>query len=255
MTTDTVAHRFDLLRELVARDLRLRYRRSVLGTVWSQLAPLSLLAVLTFVFTRVVDLGVEHYAAFAFTGILAWTWFQTSMVGATSSVVAARDLVRRPGFPVAMLPVASVATQLAQFALSLPVLLVTVVVSTGHLHATAAVLPGIVAVQFLLIIGPAYALAAANVRFRDVAHLVGVVLVPFFYATPVFYPGTRVPERYAWIYDLNPMVHVIGAYRRVLVDGTGPGTSLAVVAALAAAGAVAGAVVFHRRAATFAEQL
>lgn len=247
--------RADLLVELVRRDLRLRYRRSILGVAWSQLAPLTLLAVLTFVFAHVVPLGIPNYAVYVYTGLLAWTWFSGALVGMTDSIVANPDLVRRPGFPVEVLPVGAVCAHLVFFVLALPVLAVPLALGPG-LHPTVAAVPLVMAAQFLFLLGPGFVLAAANVTFRDVSHLVGVVLVPLFYATPVFYAPQQVPHRFRWAYELNPAHQLVAAYRAALVEGRWPDpAALAAVAAAGAVLALAGRAVFVRGAHRFAEDL
>lgn len=205
--------------ELVLRDVRLRYRRSVLGIAWSQLSSLAMLGVLTLVFTRVVPLGIDDYVAFVLIGLLAWNLFHSSLTAATSSVVAARELVQRPGFPVVLLPLASIASQLVQYLLALPVLLVAVVMSTGRLPWTIVLLPALVAAELLLLAGPAYVLATLHVRYRDVGHLLGVVLVPLFYATPVFYAAERAGDDFSWVYRWNPLARLLASMRGALLDG------------------------------------
>jgi ABC-type polysaccharide/polyol phosphate export permease len=228
----------DLLVELVRRDTRLRYRRSVLGIVWSQISSLAVLAVLTVVFTRVVPLGIEHYAAFVYAGLLGWRLFQSSLVSATGSVVAARDLARRPGFNVTLLPLAAVASQLLQYALALPALLAAVVLTTGRLPWTVVVLPALVATVVLVVLGPAYLLARLEVRYRDTGHLLGVVLLPLFYATPVFYSPDAAGRSFAWIYRWNPLARVFAATRGALLEGRlvdmGAVVGIALVAAVVA---------------------
>jgi lipopolysaccharide transport system permease protein len=248
-------HGLDLMRELVTRDLRVRYRRSVLGVAWSQLAPLATLAVLTFVFSKVVPLGIPQYALFVYVGLLPWTWFSGAITGGTDAIVANRDLVRRPGVPVGLLPVSTVLTHAAYFALSLPVLFGALVVE-GGVPGTAIALPAIAVVQLLLVLGPVYLLASLQVSLRDTGHLVGVVLFPVFYATPVFYDASSVPARYRFVYELNPVNRLIGAYRDVLLAGRWPDpVPLAVIAVVGAALVAVGRRVFERSAHRFAEEL
>lgn len=250
-----VRHGVDLMRELVARDLRVRYRRSVLGVAWSQLAPLATLAVLTFVFSKVVPLGIPHYALFVYAGLLPWTWFSGAITAGTDAIVANRDLVRRPGVPVALLPVSTVLTHAAYFALSLPVLVAALAVERG-IPGTVVALPAIAVVQFLLVLGPVYLLASIQVSLRDTGHLVGVVLLPVFYATPVFYDASSVPARYRLVYDLNPINRLVGAYRAVLIDGRWPDpVPLVAIGLTGLALVVIGRRVFERSAHRFAEEL
>jgi lipopolysaccharide transport system permease protein len=246
----------DLLYELVARDVKLRYRRSVLGVAWSLLAPLTLMGVLSFVFTRVVPLGIENYAVFVFTGLLAWTWFATSIVTATESVVGNADLVRQPGFPLPLLPIAAIGSNLVNYLLALPILLGAILVTTHRPSITVVVLPVILAVQFVLTLGVAYFLAAYHVTFRDIAHIVGIVLLPLFYATPVFYGEAQIPHRFELVFDLNPMRHILSAHRAILLDGRWPDwNALLVLTCASLILAAAGYRVFTARARRFSEEL
>jgi len=215
-------HRTDLVRELVTRDIKLRYRRSVLGILWSQIAPLAMIAVLSFVFAHVVGLNakIPHYAAFLFVALLPWIWFQSALVAGTRSVVEGRDLVRQPGFPVAMLPLVSISSTLINYVLALPIMLLWIGISLGGLHGTAIALPMIVAVQFLITIGPCLMLSALNVTYRDVTHIVEIGLLPLFYATPIIY--AQPARKFHWIFELNPLAHLINAYRDVLYFGRWP---------------------------------
>ncbi len=246
----------DLIRELVSRELRLRYRRSVLGMLWSQLAPLAMLIVLMFVFTRVVPLGIDHYGVFILIGILAWTWFSAGLVAATESVVTSRDLVRRPGFRSELLPAVAVTAHLVHLLLALPVLVVAVLLRVGPPDEAVIALPAIIVAQYVLTTGPAYLLAAWHVRYRDIGHLVNVTLPLLFWATPVFYDASSIPERLRAVYAMNPMVHIIAGYRAVLLDSRWP-DPIAVVYPLLF-GTVCGVVglrVYRRSAHRFAEEL
>lgn len=256
MTAVIDPQRVDLLRTLVWRDLVLRYRRSVLGIAWSQVGPLALLGVLAFVFSVVVPLHIPHYALFVIVGLLAWTWFASGLTAGIDSVVTARDLVRLPGFPTALLPVIAVSTHLMHFLLALPVLLLAVGIVLHGLSVTLVALPLVIAAQFLVTLAPTYLLAAANVRYRDISHVVGVALLPLFYASPVFYDAGRVPERYHWIYDVNPLAILLDAYRNCVVAGRWPHwSSLAAVIVVAAAAVVGSWRIFDRASPDFAELL
>jgi len=244
----------ELVRELVARDVKLRYRRSVLGIAWSQLAPLAMIGVLTFVFQNVIHLNIDHYPAFLFAGLLAWMWFQAGMVAATQSVVANRDLIRQPGFPVAMLPVVSIGTSFINYVLALPVLFLWIGFSLHGVPVTAVALPGIIVLQFLLMLGPAYILASLHVTFRDIGHIVEIVMLPLFYATPIFYKS--VPAKFHLVADLNPLAQLMRAYHDCLIDGRWPSAiSIAGVAALGVALLLLGVRVFERRSRRFVEEL
>ncbi|NJM07719.1 ABC transporter permease [Candidatus Gracilibacteria bacterium] len=212
----------DLLRELIARDLKLRYKRSALGIAWSLVTPLAQILIFSLLFNRVLPLNIPNYTAFVFCGVLAWSWFQNSLYAAAGSIVDNRSLVRRPGFPVAVLPAVTVGTNMIQYLLALPVLLITLLITGSALGPTALVLPLLLALQFLLTLGIAYFIAAAHVGFRDTQHLLSIGLMLLFYMTPVFYRADIVPPEYQLIYTLNPMTHMLSAYRTILIAGEWP---------------------------------
>ena len=220
--TSALAHRWDLILTLIGRDLKLRYNRSVMGIAWSFVTPLSQLLVLNLVFTRVVPLGIPDYGSFLLVGLLSWTWFSGSLDHATGSIVDHRELVRQPGFPVGLLPVMSVATNLVQFLLALPVLALVLLVADISLGPALVVLPLLIAVQFLFTLGLSFFIATFHVTFRDTKHLLGVLLLLGFYLTPLFYPAERAPERLALLYKLNPMAVLIESYRDVLLENRMP---------------------------------
>jgi lipopolysaccharide transport system permease protein len=215
-------HVRDILRELIARDVKLRYRGSYFGMAWTLLNPIAELAVLWFVFGNVLPLNIPNYAAFLFTGLLVYTWFQSSLFHATVAVVSNRDLIRRPDVPLDILPVISVASTLLHFLLSLPVLFALLLWNRVPLTGAIAVLPALIAVQFILILALAYPLAALHVWMRDTQYFLKVGLQLLFFVTPVFYESRSIPERYHALFRLNPMAGVVDGYRDVLVRGVVP---------------------------------
>lgn len=238
----------DLAAVLVHRDLRLSYGGAALGLLWAPATVLAQVAVLGFLFGRVVPLDIDDYTTFLLSGLLVWHLASSALNGSTTAFTANRDLVRRPGFPDAVLPLVTVGTAAAGYALALPVLLAAVAV-TGRLTVTALSLPVIVLATLVLLSGPAYVIAVLTVRHRDVDHLTRVLLGIVFYATPVFYPEERLPEGWAWLSDLNPFAAVVTLHREALYGGAWPsGGRLLVLAAWTAAG-IATAAFVHRRSA------
>ncbi|MFN7141101.1 MAG: ABC transporter permease [Limisphaerales bacterium] len=212
----------DLLHSLVLRDMKAQYKSSILGILWSLINPMLQLMVFSFLFKVVLPLGIDNYAAFAFSGMLAWSWFQLSMLQATSAITSQRELIRRPGFPAPILPAITVTTNLINMLLALPLLLAFILITGGELKSTMLFLPLLMMLQFVFTLSLAYLTATANVLFRDIQHLMGVCLQLLFYFTPVFYSASRVPERYRYLYELNPMVHLVTAYRDLLLFGQMP---------------------------------
>jgi lipopolysaccharide transport system permease protein len=220
--TGTKIHTFDLLRELIERDIKLRYRGSLLGILWTLINPLAELLVLLFVFGLVLRMDIPNYAAFLFSGLIVFGWFQSSVSFATNAIVGNRELVRRPGVPVAILPVVTVASNLVHFVLSLPILFAVLALSGIPITAVALALPFLIAIEFVLILGFAYPVATMHVWFRDTQHVLQIALRLLFYMTPVFYQASSVGGRAQLFYQLNPMAQMVNAYRMVLLQGQLP---------------------------------
>jgi lipopolysaccharide transport system permease protein len=213
---------YDLLYEMVGRDMKLRYRRSVLGIFWTLLNPLAQLVVLSLVFGFILPLNIPNYSLFLFTGLLAWNWFQSSLYMGTGSIVYNRELIRRPGFPAAILPIVTVISNFIHFLLALPILLAFMILAGIPMSSAFFVLPAVFAVQFILSLSLVYLLAAVQVTFRDTQYLLGVLLFLGFYLTPVFYDTSAIPLWLQPLYRLNPMVPIIEAYRSVFIDASLP---------------------------------
>lgn len=253
---DRLVHQRDLLRVLVERDIKLRYRRSYLGILWSLVNPLLQLMVLSFVFSFILPLDIERYPLFLFIGLLPWIWFQASLVSGTSSIVDNRDLIRRPGFTSSILPVVSVSSNMIHFLLSLPVVFLMVLLAGAHIGAPLIALPLILAVQFVFTLALANFLGGLQVTFRDTQHLVGVALLLWFYLSPIFYSIDAIPEQYRAVYALNPMVPIIIAYRDILMENSWPALlPLLVVGALSTIGVLFGHRFLVRTNNRFVEEL
>jgi lipopolysaccharide transport system permease protein len=221
-TLHRLVHLRDLLRELVARDMKLRYKRSVLGVAWSLLNPLAHLGVFYFIFGYVLPLNIPNYAMYLLTGVLAWSWFQMSLLAATGALVESRDLVQLPNFPPAVLPVVTVSSHLLHFLLALPIFLGLILTGGGQMSLALLTLPMVIAVQFVVTLGLAYVVASVHVTFRDTQYLLGILLQLMFFLTPVFYEATAIPAQFQRLYRLNPMVPLIEAYRAILIRGELP---------------------------------
>lgn len=212
----------DLLFTLVGRDMKVRYKRSILGIAWSLLTPLAQLAVFYLVFNVVLPLNVSNYLSFLFSGVLVWNWFQISLYQATSTIVDNRELIKRPGFPVAILPIVTVTSHLIHFFLALPILFGFLLAGGTPLTRALLALPLVIALQFILTLSLAYFAATFYVTFRDTQHLLNVLLNLLFFLTPIFYKLSDLPAQYQSLFRLNPMVHLLEAYRAILLSGHMP---------------------------------
>ena len=246
----------DLLRELIARDMKLRYKRSAMGFAWALLNPLLQLFILSFVFRSVLPLSIPNYSSFLFTGLLVWGWFSSSLFQATEAIVGQRELIRKPGFPSAVLPVVTVASQLIHFLLALPVLLLFLILTHVPITGSLLLLPFVIALQFALTLSLAYLVAVFHVTFRDTQYLVGVILLLGFYLTPIFYDASAIPARYQLLYHINPMVPLTEAYRFVLMQGRLPDLAMLLVLSIVTVILLyAGYHIFTRASVQFAEEL
>jgi lipopolysaccharide transport system permease protein len=248
--------RWDLLQSLIARDIKLRYRGSMLGVLWTLLNPLAELLVLLFVFGTVVRVDIPNFGAYLFMGLVVYGWFSASVSFATTAVVGNRELVRRPGMPIVLLPIVSVASNFVHFLLSLPILGALLIFSGVHLTSALFALPVVIAIQFVLILASSYPVAVAHVWFRDTQHLLRIALQLLFYLTPIFYELESVPPRVRWIYQINPMAHLVAVYRSVLLRGEWPSPgSLVYLTVTSSALLAIGLFTFHRASRRFVDEL
>jgi lipopolysaccharide transport system permease protein len=246
----------DLITVLVARDFKVRYKRSLLGIAWSLLVPLAQLAVLYVVFNNMLQLNIPHFSSFLLAGILPWTWFQTSLMAASTTIVDNRELVKQVGFPVGVLPCVSVLSQLVHFLLAMPILAGFLLADGFKPSFALLALPVVMVVQFFLSVSAAYILATLQVRFRDTQYLLGIFLFLFFYVTPVFWDGGALPPRYRVVVNANPVAGLLNSYRRILMGGQWPEIrSLAAVAFIAAVLSTACFFLFLRARDRFVEEL
>ena len=251
-----VTHFFDLLRELVDREMKLLYKRSALGIAWTLINPLLQLAVFSFVFRTVIPVNIPQFTSFAFSGLLIWNWSQTALFQATGLITSNLALIRQPNFPTAILPVVTTTTGLIHFLLALPVLIIFLAMDGVQPNSVLLYLPVLMVIQFVLTVSLAYPLAAINVTFRDTQHTLGVVLQMLFYLTPIFYDLSSVPKQYQPLYQLNPMVPLIEAYRAILLKGMQPDWSaLLIVSVVVAALLPIGLGIFRRQSDRFVEEL
>ncbi|MFZ5751446.1 MAG: ABC transporter permease [Pseudomonadota bacterium] len=225
-------HIIDVIAVLVSRDQKSRYRSTAMGIVWAVASPLLFLLIFYFLFAVVLPLGIANYASYVLVGVVAWTWLQTGVNDAVNSIPWNAGLVNQPRFPVAALPVVSVLSNFVTFLMTFPILLVLVWTGAAGPGLPYLALPLVMAAQFLFVLALAYAVAALNVTFRDMRYIVPILLQLGYFLTPIFYDLGMVSGGARRILDLNPMLHIVGAYRAILVEGRWPdwGPILAVLA-------------------------
>ncbi len=212
-----------LIQSLVARELKARYRGSVLGFFWSFINPLLLLLVYSFVFTYVMtnssDKRIQPYALFMFCGILPWTWFASSLNEAAGVLISGGNLIKKVLFPAEVLPIVTVLANMVHFLFGLTILAGFLIYYRRPLHASElAVFPLVVLIQLILTTGFALLLSALTVHFRDIRDLLANLLTLWFFGTPIIYPYFMFPEG-TWqgsVLRLNPFTHLVITYQEIL---------------------------------------
>ncbi len=214
----------DLLWLWTLRDIRVRYKQSILGAAWAILQPLSLMIMFTVVFSYLVRVPSDGiaYPIFSYTALLPWTFFSTSIAFGVPSIVNNMNLVTKIYFPREILPISAVVASFIDFLTASIVYLGLMVVYDIGLHVTILLVPLLLAVQVLLTLGVVLLASAVNVRFRDVRFIVPIAMQLWMYATPIIYPLSLVPQFWRPLYMLNPMVGLIEAYRMVALKGQWP---------------------------------
>lgn len=209
----------DLVYELVVRDMKQRYKRSVLGFAWTLLTPLFLFLVFQFLFQFVLKIEIPRFGPYAFSGLLVFAWFQGAIIQSAGDITGSRELVIRPGFPVYILPLVTVTTHFVYFLLAFSAFILFLLLFGEGVELSVFYLPLILPFQFILTLGLCYLIASANVFFRDTQHIVVLLFQLLLFLSPIFYEAEAVPETYRSLYSLNPLVHLLEAYRSVLFKG------------------------------------
>lgn len=202
---------------LVRKELRGRYKGSVLGFFWTFLNPLLQLLVYSLVFSVIVRVDVEKYYLFLFVALIPWLFFSTGLTAGAGVVINNKDLVKKIYFPREVLPIAHVLTNFINMLLSFIVVFAVILFSgIGFNFAALLLLPIIFIVEFMLVLGITFLVSALTVYLRDLEHILTIGNMAWMYLTPILYSITMVPERFVSILMLNPMTPIILAYRDIL---------------------------------------
>jgi len=206
-----------MISSLVKRDLRGRYKGSVLGFLWTFLNPLLQLIVYTFVFSVIMRAGIEDYYLFLFVALVPWTFFSTAVGGGAGCITSQQNLVNKIYFPREVLPISYVLSQLINMLLSFIVVAAVLIISGKGINlAVWWYLPIIILQETLLAFGLTLLVSGITVYFRDMQFLLNIVLMAWQFLSPVMYSVDMVPEQFRGIFNLNPMTPIIVAYRDVL---------------------------------------
>lgn len=222
-----------LIMTLVSRELKARYRGTVFGFLWSFLNPLLLMLVYSVVFGIIMPARwpqfegkTVYYSIFLFTGILPWTWFSSSMLESSNVLIIYGNLIKKIRFPIEVLPIMVVLTNMVHFILGLPILILFYIIFAKSLSLWVLFLPVAMFIQFIFTMGFGFFISALTVHFRDIKDILSNLLTLWFFATPIIYPfdSPHVLGR-EWIKILlwlNPMTHIIEAYQYSFYYGSLP---------------------------------
>jgi len=224
-----------LVYNLVDRNLKVKYRRSAAGILWTLLSPMAVASIYFFVFKIILNVQVPHYLAFILSGILAWTFFAQTVLEGMESITSNWGLASKVPVPLQVFPFVGTVTNLVNFVLALPVIFAACLFSGVELGLSLLLLPFYIVLLFLITYSFALILAVFMVYFRDLKHAGGLIMQIWFYGTPVVYDESLIPESYRWILWANPLGQVFSGLHKLLVHGEWPSAAALGASALWAA--------------------
>ena len=211
-----------LIHTLVARDLKARYRGSILGLLWTLLNPLLHMGIYALVFSVYLQVQTELYVVFLLCGLLPWIWLSSSLLIGATAIIEGGSLLKKVFFPPQLLPVATVTANFVNFLLGIPILSIFLLLYDVKEGWTLCLLPLIMVCQFAFTLGLTLLVSAASVHYRDIPHILGHLLTFWFFLSPIVYKSTQVPEQLRAILSLNPFTPFVVAYQDIFLYNTPP---------------------------------
>jgi homopolymeric O-antigen transport system permease protein len=248
----------ELLQILTWRDVKVRYRQTLLGVIWVVAQPLMTMIIFTLLFNRVAKISADHglpYSLFVMAALVPWTFFSTAVTGSGNSLIGSAHLISKVYFPRMIIPASSVLAGLVDMAVTLGLVLVMYVWYSVPLSWSLLIVPLPVVVTAVLAFGFGLWLSALNVEYRDVRVVIPFLLQIWMYATPVVYPLKALPLKYHWIVRVNPVTGIVDAFRACLLGQPLPWASLGYAAVFGLVVMITGAFYFRRVERLFADVL
>lgn len=246
----------ELLKSSIKKEFRGKYKKSSLGVLWSFINPLMQLIVYALVFPFILRVDTENYTMFLIVTLIPWNFFSTVITQVTPVIVNNSNIVKKVYFPRAILPISIITAGLVNFVIAGILVLIGLFISGIGFSIYILYLPLIMLIQYLLSIAMALILSSITVYLRDIEYVINVLMLMWFYVTPVLYPSTLIPSQYQFIYNLNPMTGIINSYRDILYYQSAPRlTSLAVLGLLVLGLLFAGYKIFYKLEKNFAEEM
>lgn len=239
---------------LIRRELKGRYRGTVLGLMWSFVNPLVLVAIYSLVFSIYMRVDMKHYPIFLLAGLLPWNCLVTGLVEGTSSIMANAGIVKRVYLPSAVFPLVSVLSNVVHYLLSVPILIGLMLFLGFEPRWSWLFFPVVLILQIILTYGFTLLTSAMAVQYRDLLHIIPNLIIFGLFLTPIFYPPSLVPERFRFLLDFNPLTPLFRAHHAIFYSGVLPDPhALGVLAGFSLGLVAVGMVVFDRRSERFAE--
>ena len=246
----------ELLKTNIKKEIRGKYKGSWLGVVWTFLNPLLMLAVYAFVFPYILRVEVENYTIFMIVALIPWTFFTNAVMAGTSSITTNGVILKKVYFPREIIPLSVTLSQLINFLITCIIMFLFILFSGVGFSYHLIYFPLIVLIQFILILGINFILSSITVFVNDVAHFVQIAMTLGFYATPVVYLSTMLPEKFQWAMKANPMAVIVESYRAALYYHEMPDLFwLGVWAILSFIILIIGYLIFKKLEKTFVEEL
>ncbi len=212
----------EMLKNLVRKDLRTRYKGSFFGFFWTFINPLLQLLVYTAIFSTIMRVNIDKYYMFLFVALLPWIFFSTSVLLSTSSIISNKDLVKKIYFPRIILPLSVVTSGLINLLFGFIIVLLALIFSGVGITWAILYLPVVIFVAYVMTLGFSLLFSSLNVFFRDLEHILGIITMAWFYFTPVLFSVDMIPKAYLKVFFLNPMTPIILSFRDILFYGQAP---------------------------------
>lgn len=246
----------EMLKNLVKKDLRTRYKGSFLGFLWTFINPLLQLVVYTVVFSTIMRMNIDKFYMFLFVALIPWIFFSTSVQVSAGSIIANKDLVKKIFFPRIVIPLSVVTSGLMNLLFSFIIVFIALMVSGIGIHQSIVYLPIVIIVEYIITLGFSLLVACINVYFRDLEHILGILIMAWFYLTPIIFPVDMIPKEYLKYFFLNPMTPIIIGFRDILYYGKSPDfISLGISFIIAILMTVFSLFVFEKLQKNFAEEI
>ena len=246
----------ELLKTNIKKEIRGKYKGSWLGVIWTFLNPLLMLAVYAFVFPYILRVEVENYTIFMIVALIPWNFFTTAIQSGTGCVVANGNILKKVYFPREIIPISITTSQLINFLITCIIMAAFIIFSGVGFSIHALLFPLLVIIQYILTLAFTFVLSALTVFVRDIDHFVSVFLTLGFYATPIVYQASMLPEKFQWALKINPMAQLVEAYRSILYYHQMPDfVMLAIWGILSIVLIVVGYLIFKKLEKSFVEEL